>query len=151
MRGIAKEISFYRWYRFGTKHFYISYEKAYPRLKIEKTINGYFREDNHIDIAQEVLGIKPDLIIVGLGTPKQERFAILLKSMGFQGSIYTCGAFITQTAIMGVKYYPTIINNLHLRWFYRIIKEKKLLKRYILLYPLSIWYLLNDYFKSFYL
>ncbi|WP_417372178.1 WecB/TagA/CpsF family glycosyltransferase [Gelidibacter japonicus] len=123
-------------------------EKSFPTLKIQGALDGYFSDEESNIIAKDILDMRPDIVILGLGTPKQEIFAILLKSMGFNGNIYTCGAFISQTALKGVNYYPEIINTLHLRWLYRIFKEKKLLKRYFLLYPLSIWYLLIDYLRT---
>lgn len=123
-------------------------KKNFPTLITQGTIDGYFCDNETIIIAKDILKLNPDIVILGLGTPKQENFAILLKSLGYRGSTYTCGAFISQTALKGIKYYPEIINNLHLRWLYRIFKEKKLLKRYFLLYPLSIWYLLIDYIRA---
>lgn len=123
-------------------------EKSFPTLIILGTIDGYFSDNENNIIAKDILKLNPDIIILGLGTPKQENFAILLKSLGYIGSTYTCGAFIGQTALKGIKYYPEIINNLHLRWLYRIFKDKKLLKRYFLLYPISIWYLLIDYKRA---
>lgn len=117
----------------------------YPGIKIEGTKNGYFNDVVMTDIFQSILKKSPQTVLCGMGTPKQEIFAIKLKNSGYKGQIFTCGGFIHQTAsVDGEDYYPKIFDRLNIRWLYRIIDEPKLIKRYLLQYPLALLYILID-------
>lgn len=113
-------------------------QNEYPRLNIVGFRNGYFKNDREYNSAVKlIVETQPDVLVVGMGTPKQEQFLIDFKKTGGKGIGYTCGGFIHQTA-KGINYYPKFFNQYNLRWLYRIIDEPKLLKRYLFHYPLSI-------------
>ncbi len=120
--------------------------KEFPKLIISGYHNGYFSLGENQSICDEIRNENPFITIIGLGTPKQERFAIFLKKQGFTGPIYTCGAFISQTALAGRNYYPKYINKYNLRWLFRIFKEKKHLKRYFVQYPKALIFLIIDFY-----
>jgi N-acetylglucosaminyldiphosphoundecaprenol N-acetyl-beta-D-mannosaminyltransferase len=82
-------------------------------------------------------------VIVGMGAVLQEKFLLTLRSLNWQGAGYTCGGFFHQTADT-ITYYPKIIDQLQLRWAYRIFKEPKLFLRYSIQYPKFIFILLFD-------
>lgn len=115
----------------------------YPSLLIRSYRNGYFDniEEKYKCVRNIVDNIKPDFVIVGMGTPAQEEFSLLLKESGYQGTIFTCGGFIHQS-VDSLIYYPSLINKLNLRFLWRIYKEKGLLNRYIKYYPKAIIYIL---------
>lgn len=125
---------------------------SYPGINIIGRHNGYFT--NKLDTDQtltEIAKLNPDYVIIGMGAGQQELFQMALKAReDWQGASYTCGGYIHQCA-KNVRYFPPLINSLHLRWAYRIWDEPQLLKRYLLLYPLSCFYLIFDYiaFKLF--
>lgn len=107
--------------------------------------NGYFKNDKERDFfLQKILKINPDFIIVGMGTPAQDRFLFELHELGWEGGAYTCGGFIHQVASGKLNYYPEIFNKLNLRWLYRMYDEPKLIKRYFGYYPLSAMLFLWD-------
>jgi len=117
---------------------------GFPDLEIIGFRNGYFENEfERENTIKQISQVNPDVIIVGMGTPYQEEFLIDLKKVGWQGTGYTCGGFIHQTA-QGLIYYPYLINKFNLRWLYRIYKEPKLLKRYLFYYPLSFLLFLYD-------
>lgn len=130
------------------KLFLETIREEFPKLIISGYHHGYFNYRENQSICDEIRKENPSIAIIGLGTPKQESFAILLKDLGYSGSIYTCGAFISQTALAGRNFYPKYINKFNLRWLYRIFKEKKHLKRYFVLYPKALIILLIDYFSG---
>ncbi len=104
-------------------------------LNIVAARNGYFEShDELVSYCQEIIRIQPDVLIVGMGTPKQEETLALIKSLGWNGSGYTCGGFLHQTA-KRMDYYPRLANALNLRWAYRILDEPKLFFRYFASYP----------------
>jgi N-acetylglucosaminyldiphosphoundecaprenol N-acetyl-beta-D-mannosaminyltransferase len=118
----------------------------YPNIKISGMHDGYFGSDDEQDVLSDIKKLMPNKIIVGLGTPKQEKFSVKIKETCPDTLIFNCGAFISQTANHGEEYYPNKINQLNLRWIYRIRKEKGLLKRYFIEYPKGIIYILKDRF-----
>ena len=120
----------------------------FPKIEIIGFSNGFFPQDESLALINNINTLAPDLVFIGLGTPKQEEFAVRLKGSDFAGTIYTCGAFIGQTSNHGFQYYPRFINTLHLRWLFRLIKEKGLAKRYFIQYPYSILLILKDYLKK---
>lgn len=123
-------------------------KEKYTKIYLAGYSNGYLDHKEYAQLSKKIIELKPDVIFVGLGSPKQEIFSCSLKKMGFEGTIYTCGAFISQTANHGLRYYPDLINKLHLRWSYRIFKEKNLLKRYFIYYPFSVLIIIYDFIKN---
>ena len=74
-------------------------------------------------------------VILGLGSPKQELVGEKLAGL-MVPRVYTCGAFISQTAKQnGTEYYPVVFKFLNVRWLYRALREKGHYKR--LTYALS--------------
>jgi N-acetylglucosaminyldiphosphoundecaprenol N-acetyl-beta-D-mannosaminyltransferase len=108
--------------------------------------NGFFSSKNDLHLAaKEIVEIAPDVVISGMGAIKQEEFLLVLKDLGWRGIGYTCGGFIHQTASKGIKYYPRFFDALNIRWFYRIIDEPKLIKRYLFFYPVFIALFIWDF------
>lgn len=118
-------------------------KENYPDLRISHAISGYdLEEDSVID---QFISEQVDVVVVGLGTPKQEKFMFRLRNKGYKGAVFSCGAFISQTASKGREYFPNVVNKFHIRWIYRIYKEPKLFKRYFISYPRALFQLLRDY------
>lgn len=123
-------------------------QSKFPNIEIVGFRSGFFKKDESSTIIDDIKTLTTDLVFVGMGTPKQEEFAVRLKENDFQGTIYTCGAFISQTSNHGFHYYPDIVNTFHLRWLYRLLKEKGLFKRYFVQYPYALLLILKDYTKG---
>ncbi|WP_461533210.1 WecB/TagA/CpsF family glycosyltransferase [Sinomicrobium sp.] len=119
-------------------------EQNYPQLNVVGYRNGYFsgREERE-DVIRHIRATNPNVIVAGMGTPYQELFLTDLKDTGWSGLGYSCGGFIHQTA-KGIDYYPHFYDKYNLRWLYRIIDEPKLVKRYAVLYPKSLFLFLCD-------
>ena len=79
--------------------------------------------------------LQPEVILVGMGTPYQERFSINAKQqLSSPAVIITCGGFLTQTSIKPDYYYPWV-KKLGLRWLQRIIMHKHVRDRVLKKYP----------------
>ena len=115
----------------------------FPHIKRLQFLSGY--EEFDPDMIGMIRDLNPDTIILGMGTPKQELFALQLKKTGIESSVFCCGAFISQTANTEGEYFPKWISKLHLRWVYRIYKEPKLFRRYLLDYPKGLYTVVMDY------
>lgn len=100
--------------------------------------NGYFSKEEYDQFLGALATENPAVVIVGMGTPKQEQFLIDLRTMGWTGVGFTCGGFIHQTSMGKGTYYPRLIDKWNLRFLYRMYKEPNTIKRYFLIYPLSL-------------
>jgi len=102
---------------------------------------SYYRDGfiGNEDELQETINLlidkKIEVVICGMGTPNQEEFLVKLKNAGWDGYGYTCGGYLHQIAKKQKNYYPVIFDKLNLRWFYRILNEPKLIRRYLINYP----------------
>ncbi|MDZ7795645.1 MAG: WecB/TagA/CpsF family glycosyltransferase [Candidatus Marinimicrobia bacterium] len=70
--------------------------KIYSRINIIGYRSGYF--DNDIELsrtAQNISKINPDVLIVGMGVPLQERFLLEVKKFGWSGYGFTCWGIFT--------------------------------------------------------
>jgi len=112
-------------------------KEAYPKLIIAGYRNGYFEADEYEKELESICLAEPKIIVVGMGTPIQEKFLIDCRNKGWLGTGFTCGGFFHQTA-KSILYYPLWIDKYNLRWMYRIYDEPKLLRRYMIDYT---WFL----------
>jgi N-acetylglucosaminyldiphosphoundecaprenol N-acetyl-beta-D-mannosaminyltransferase len=125
--------------------FYSRIKHKYPLLNILGYRNGYFNNNEKQEFSRNISHVEPDIIICGMGTPSQEELLVYLKSKGWHGTGFTCGGFIHQTASSKtILYYPKIVNKLNIRWIYRAIDEPKLLKRYLIFYPIALIMIIKD-------
>ena len=115
----------------------------FPELKICGYSDGYINQDQRLVVFDTINFLKADYVICGMGTPLQEQFLIDLQTSGWAGKGYTCGGFLHQTA-NGIQYYPSWVNTLGLRAFYRMYDEPKLIRRYFIDYPKAIIIILYD-------
>ena len=111
------------------------FEQNFTGMKIVGTENGFHSSEEEEAIIESILKESPDFIIIGQGVPKQDKLALTLKQKGFNGSVFTCGGFLHQTAMSSNGYYyPDWINRWNLRTPYRLCKERYILKRLIMFY-----------------
>ncbi len=97
-------------------------EAKYKGLKIVGYHSGYFDVKEEKIIISEIQRLKPDILLVGLGFPKQEKWIYANKnklpvkiSIGVGGSIDVFAGT--------VKRAPEIYQKLGLEWFYRLMKQ----------------------------
>lgn len=109
----------------------------YPELSIVGKQNGYDFENEKL--LTEINNSKSDILIVGLGTPKQEDWIEKNKADLMVNVIVAVGDGIKVFA-GNKKRGPKIIQKLGFEWFIRLIFEpKRLWKRYFIGIPLFIF------------
>ena len=110
---------------------------SYPELELVGLQNGFSFENDKILI--EINKSNPDILIVGLGTPKQEEWIIQNKQLLKVNIIIAVGDGIKVFA--GTKRRgPKWIQKIGLEWLIRLLFEpKRLWKRYIMGIPLFIF------------
>lgn len=101
-------------------------KNKYNNLNIVGCRNGYFDDDT--EIIKAIQESKPDLLLVCLGAPKQEKWIYKNKKILNAGIIVGAGGTLDVLA-GNVKRAPDIFIKFGLEWFYRLIKEPKRLGR----------------------
>jgi len=109
--------------------------KEYPSLNFVYVRNGYF--DNENEIINEIKIAKPQILLVGLGSPKQEELILKLKSQ-LEGCVMVGvgGSFDVFSGI--VKESPVIWRKLGLEWLYRTLCQPERIKRIFPVLPIFL-------------
>jgi N-acetylglucosaminyldiphosphoundecaprenol N-acetyl-beta-D-mannosaminyltransferase len=110
-----------------------------PYLPVEKY--------NYDEIALQIKSTNPDIIWIGLSTPKQELFALNLRGKAKGHFIITVGAafdFHTDKVAQA----PALMQKLSLEWLFRLVMEpRRLYKRYLEIVPLFVIYNVKELIK----
>lgn len=117
-------------------------QRQYPGLQIAGVRDGYFAPEDEDRLVREIRDLSPDLLLAGLGVPKQEFFlARHGVEMGVPLSMGVGGSF---DVLSGNKQRaPRWIIGLHLEWLYRLLQEPSRLKRQMVL-PRFAWMVLRQ-------
>lgn len=107
----------------------------YPNLNIVFQRNGYF--DNENEIISQIKSANPRILLVGLGSPKQEELIYKLKNT-LNGTVMVGigGSFDVFSGI--VKEAPLIFRKLGIEWLYRTICQPERIKRIFPTLPLFL-------------
>lgn len=119
--------------------------KEYKNLNVVYSHDGYF--DNDEDILASVISANPDLILVALGSPKQEFFIHNLKEKLPNSTLIGLGGSFDVWAGV-VERAPKIYQKLGLEWLYRTLKEPKRFKRIFPTLPLFVLKVLKERFSK---
>lgn len=105
-------------------------------------------EFDYQTIANEINEKNPDVVWIGLSTPKQEVFARKLAEFTSVKYIITVGAaFDFHTG--KIKTAPKFIQKIGMEWFYRLCSEpRRLFKRYFEVVPKFIVYAIGDLMRK---
>lgn len=104
-------------------------------LNIVYAHDGYFNDNKAI--FEDVINSSPDLVLVALGSPKQEFFINELKNYLPNSTMIGLGGSFDVWAGT-VKRAPVIYQKLGLEWLYRTIREPKRIKRIFPTLPLFV-------------
>lgn len=111
----------------------------HPRLKI-RTHHGHFNSDKWGEenwaVLSEIRAYRPQLLMVGMGMPRQE--AWILENRDEISANVICPAGAIMDYIAGIKSTPPRwLGPLHIEWLYRLVTEPRRLSRRYLIEP---WY-----------
>jgi N-acetylglucosaminyldiphosphoundecaprenol N-acetyl-beta-D-mannosaminyltransferase len=106
--------------------------------------HGYFSREEEPEIIKQIELFAPDILLVGLGAPKQE-----LWNAAYQGRAgIRIGVGGTIDVLSGqVKRAPKFFRDHNLEWLYRLACEPRRIHRQIVL-PLYMFQVLREKFKS---
>lgn len=108
----------------------------YPRLKID-THHGYFEHRENDLILEKIRDSDPNILMVGMGMPRQEHWVLDNLDRISANVILTSGACFDYLAGV-IPTPPRWMGRIGLEWFFRLLSEPKRLWRRYLLEP---WFL----------
>lgn len=121
------------------KEDFVKHECKKRDIKLVGYKNGYFENENLTEILEEIKEAKPEVIIIGMGVPKQEFLAVEIEKRIKGIKIICVGNFLNYYFDLQ-KEAPLFIRKLELEWLYRVYLEpKRLFKRYFLGIPLFFY------------
>ncbi len=107
-------------------------EEKYPNIRILGVDNGYFDDEKKKEIIQKLTKLKPDVLLVGTGFPRQEKLINEMLPLNIFKIAIGCGGSID--VLSGtVKRAPKIFIKLHIEWSWRLIKEPTRIGRMMVL------------------
>jgi N-acetylglucosaminyldiphosphoundecaprenol N-acetyl-beta-D-mannosaminyltransferase len=118
--------------------------RRFPWVRIAGTYSPPFRPMTTVEekeFVARVRSLQPDIIWVGISTPKQERFmARYLAMLDTKLMIGVGAAFLFHTG--AIQDSPRWVKRVGLQWIHRLLQEpSRLWKRYFINNPLFIWYI----------
>jgi N-acetylglucosaminyldiphosphoundecaprenol N-acetyl-beta-D-mannosaminyltransferase len=116
-----------------------NYKANYPGLKVVGSHHGYFKPQEDQQIVQCINGKRPDILLVGLGNPKQELWINKYKDQLKVKLAFSVGGSIDQVAMVTPRA-PKILIRLRLEWFFRLCQEpRRLWRRYLIGNTVFLW------------
>ncbi len=110
--------------------------------------DGFFTDSEEEELLLDICAKDPDVIIVGMGVPKQEFFSIRLSNRLKGKSIICVGNFL-EFYLGTIKRIPKSFRNIGVEWIFRMISEPgRLWKRYIIGTPLFFFLVMKEYFSN---
>ena len=115
-------------------------QTRYPGLKIVGVRNGYFNAEEERAIVAQIAQVKPDILFVALGIPKQEQFIDNHRAelgvpvmIGIGGSLDVISGHLRRA--------PHWMQHTGLEWLYRLYQEPTRLPRMIALpnFIIAVW------------
>ena len=113
----------------------------YPAINILGFRDGYFDKEEFASIKQEIGALKPDIVFVAMGSPKQE--LIMRELYQLHPAIYMGLGGSFDVFCNHVKRAPVVFQKLGLEWFYRLLKQPTRIKRQLVLAKFTVYYWLG--------
>jgi N-acetylglucosaminyldiphosphoundecaprenol N-acetyl-beta-D-mannosaminyltransferase len=95
--------------------------KQYPALRAAGWHDGFFSNGGESKVVNEIKRLKPDILIIGMGMPKQELFAYRHRTLPVKLTLCLGGSIDIMSG--NVKLAPPVMRKLGLEWLHRLIKE----------------------------
>lgn len=105
--------------------------RLYPGVSLVGIRNGYFSDDEEQEVAQSIRDARPDVLFVGITSPKKENF--LRRWQSFMDVPICHGVGGSFDVMAGkVRRAPEIWQKWGIEWLYRVLQEpRRLWRRYL--------------------
>lgn len=102
----------------------------YPKLKITGHFTGHLNEELEEELVAALKSICPDIILIGMGFPLQEKLMARLQTqLGHGVMIGEGGSFDFRELGGKLPRAPKFVRTIHLEWFWRLLIEPWRFKR----------------------
>ncbi len=102
-----------------------------PGLRIAGCRNGFFSEEEEEAIAREIALANPDILLVGMGVPRQEQWAAKWKDATGASVVWCVGALFEYWGMRRSRA-PIWMRRIGLEWLWRLALEpRRMAKRYL--------------------
>jgi exopolysaccharide biosynthesis WecB/TagA/CpsF family protein len=122
---------------------FADFSSAFPNASVLWSIAGDSTYLNQVKNVIKQEPVLPDLILIGMGAPLQEKAALeifdYLKTVSHEATplVATCGGWLDQLGVS--NYYPSWATPLRLNWLVRLCREpRRLWKRYVIFSILAV-------------
>ena len=116
--------------------------EKYPELKICGYRNGYFDLNNDLEVLQDIIYKKTELLIVGMGVPRQELWLAKNKDRLAGVKISIAGGAILDFISENVSRAPKWMRKTGTEWVFRLLQEPaRLFQRYAIGIPLFYYFI----------
>ena len=117
--------------------------ERWPGVRLVGLRDGYFDWSEAPAVAEEVVKADPDLLLVAMGSPRQERFLGLLPgASGPRVRLGVGGSFDVYSG--AVRDTPSWIRGSGFEWLYRALRSPRLFRRYLVVNPWFVLRVLSD-------
>ena len=105
--------------------------KRYPSMIIAGYRDGYFKDEEFDAVVNEVEEAKPDIVFVGITSPKKERLIERFRKLGAKGAFVGVGGSFDVVS-GNIPRAPMWMQRANLEWLFRMMQEpRRLIKRYM--------------------
>jgi exopolysaccharide biosynthesis WecB/TagA/CpsF family protein len=119
-----------------------------PQHRLEVIHNGYFAADEEAGIVARIAELRPDVLLVAMGVPRQELWIARHIDASHCTLPIAVGAlldFLSGT----VPRAPLWLRRLRLEWVFRLVVEpRRLWRRYVVGNPLFLWRVMRQKFMG---
>ncbi len=121
-----------------------NFQKHTPWHEFIPVADGYFDPETSDEVMEKVRQCRPDILLVAMGSPKQEKWIDRHVGPGHARLVLSVGALF-DFAAEEVPRAPASIRALRLEWLYRLIHEpRRLWRRYIIGNPVFLYHVARE-------
>jgi len=108
-------------------------EDRFSRIVIVGTHSGYFCDADEEGLLREIVDTKTEVLIVGMGVPRQELWLSRISARLPAGTLAVAGGAILDFLSGGVKRAPVWMRRCNLEWLYRFwLEPRRMWQRYLI-------------------
>jgi len=122
--------------------------KQYPKINITGYSHGYFNKEMEYMLCDKINECKPDILVVGMGEPKQEKWIFQNKDR-INAKIFIGVGGLFDIFAGCLKRPPKWIRKIRSEWLYRLYEEpRRLWKRFLIGNFVFLYHACKDAFKA---
>lgn len=105
--------------------------ERYPNMTIAGYRDGYFKDEEFDAVVAEVEQARPDIVFVGITSPKKERLIERFRELGARGAFVGVGGSFDVVS-GNIPRAPMWMRRANLEWLFRMLQEpRRLVRRYV--------------------